>query len=491
MARPILLQDEWSLGMKPDIPREKLPKTACWSLTNAWPNLGAPLRKRGGWNRPWNATADGSYIAGVGFAPFSTGYKVLAITDGEKLYSGAYGSATMTSVGTVVNLAHPPVYYRNKVYFLDLDGTAAVREWDGSTLQNAPGSPPVGAVGTTWKDHLVIARTNAAPRRVFFARGGDPATWDTAAPESGGQTWDMTQPVQGMATIKGHILVFEEGMTERLRGNIIPGIVGSDMVREPLFNIGCSDPASIASTDDYVVFANASGIYLTDGSTVVDIAEQASISQDWKDALSGYASTWTIAGAMHRGYYVCSIMDGATFKGGYWLDVRRRVAGKLTNVKSPMLASTPIGMIDLAPKLIMGERATNRMSDLTTMWTPSATYKNDGDSAAVTWSIEFPFFLGKRGLKRWKRIWSSYYMADAATDNPLLTLSYQTDLASSSYTTLGTLAETTSWQSKPLRLDVRSEGMAFKIAQTNASSDTRFYSLEAEQMPMEQSRRPR
>jgi len=82
-------------------------------------------------------------------------------------------------------------------------------------------------------------------------------------------------------------------------------------------------------------------------------------------------------------------------------------------------------------------------------------------------------------------------MADAATDNPLLTLSYQTDLASSSYTTLGTLAETTSWQSKPLRLDVRSEGMAFKIAQTNASSDTRFYSLEAEQMPMEQSRRPR
>ena len=492
MARTITLQDSWSLGMKPDVPREKLPRGACVALTNAWPDLDAPIRKRGGWNRPWNATAAGTYIAGVGFAPFSSGYKVLVITDGEALYSGTYAAATMTSVGTVVNVAHSPVFYRDKVYFLDLDGTAAVREWDGTTLQNAGGSPPTGAVGCVWKDHLVIARTNAAPHRVFFASGGDPTSWNTAAPSSGGQTWDMTNRVQGLAVIKGMILVFEDGMTERLRGDIIPGVVGSDMVREPIFQIGCSDPASVATTDDFVIFANSNGVYLTDGSNVADLTRLVGISNDWKTTLSGYAATWTIAAGMHRGYYVCSIMDGATFKGAYWIDVTAKTAGKLTNVEATMIASTPIGMIDLAPKLIMGERATNRASDLTTMWTPSATYKNDGDGDAVTWSMETPFFLGRRGLKRHKRLWSSYYMADAASDNPALTVSYTTDLAGSSYTALSpTLAETSTWECEPLELNQRSEGFQIKVAQSNASADTRFYALEVEQEPMEQSRRER
>jgi hypothetical protein len=477
--------------MKPDIPREKLPKTGCWALTDAWPNLGAPLVKRGGWNRAWNATADGSYIASVGFAPFQAGYKVMGITNEDKLYAGNYAAATMTSVGTVVNLAHPPVFYRDKVYFLDLDGISAVRSWDGTTLTNAAGSPPTAAVGVVWKDHLVLARTNANPRRVFFSKGGDPATWDTAEPDAGGQTWDMSANVQGMATIKGHILVFEEGLTERLRGNIIPGIVGSDMVREQLFAIGCSDPASVAATDDYVVFANASGIYLTDGSTVVDIAEQASISQGWKSDLSGYSQSWTITGVIYRGYYIVCVMDGPAHKTTYWLDVRRRVAGKLTNVETPMMAVTPIGMIDLAPKIIMGERATNRIADLTSMWTPGASYKNDGDSAAVTWSMETPFFLGRRGLKRQKRLWTSYAMSDASSDNPILTVSYTEDLAQGAYTSLGTLAETDVWKAVPLRINMRSEGFALRVAQSNASSSTKLFSFEVEQMPMEMSRRER
>lgn len=495
MARTILLQDDWSLGAKPDVPKEKLARGGCYALTDAWPNLDAPIRKRGGWNRQWNATATGNYIAGVGFAPFSNGYRVLTVTDGEALYVGTYGSATQTSVGTVVNLAHPPVFYRDTAYFLDLDGTAAVRALTmpggTPTLANAAGSPPTGSVGCVWKDHLVIARTNAAPHRVYFSEGGDPAAWNTAAPDAGGQTWDMTNRVQGMAVIKGMILVFEDGMTERLRGDIIPGVVGSDMVREPIFQIGCSDPASIATTDDYVIFANSAGVYFTDGTNVADFSKLVGISNDWKTTLSGYSMTWTIAAGMHRGYYVCSIMDGATFKGAYWFDISNKTAGKLTNVEATMIASTPIGMIDLAPKLIMGERAAARTSDLTTMWTPSATYKNDGDGDAVTWSMESPFYLGRRGLKRHKRLWSSYFMSDAASDNPTLTVSYNLDLAGTSYTSIGTLAETTTWECEPLSLDQSSEGFQIKVAQTNASADTRFYSLEVEQEPMEQSRRER
>jgi hypothetical protein len=184
-------------------------------------------------------------------------------------------------------------------------------------------------------------------------------------------------------------------------------------------------------------------------------------------------------------------MDGPAHKGTFWIDVRRRVAGTLTNVETPMMATTPIGMIDLAPKLIMGERATNRVSDLTSMWMPSATYKNDGDGSAVTWSLETPFYIGRRGLKRHKRLWTSYAMADAASDNPTLTVSYTEDLAVGAYTSLGTLAETANWKAEPLRMDTRSEGFALRITQSNASAYTKLFAFESEQMPMEMSRRER
>lgn len=492
MAKVLTLQDDWSLGMKPDVPVEKLPRGSCYALTNAWPNLDAPLRKRGGWNRPWNLiTGGGVHTAGVGFAPFSNGYRVLGITSTEQLYVSVYGIGTETSVGTVVNLAHPPVFYRDTAYFFDLDGTAAVRALTlpggTPTLANAAGSPPTGSVACVWKDRLVIARTAANPHHVYFPVEGDPTQWDTA-----NRFWTMTNRVQGMAVIKGMILVFEDGMTERLRGDIPPGVVGSDMVREQAFQIGCSDPASIATTDDFIIFANSAGVYLTDGSSVVDLTRLVGISHHWKNTLSGYSSTWTIAAGMHRGYYVASIMDNATFKGAYWIDVTNKTAGLLTNVQATMIATTPIGMIDLAPKMIMGERSAAYVSDLSTMWTPSSLYKNDGDGTAVTWSMETPFFIGRRGLKRHGRLWSSYHMTDAASDNPTLAVTANIDLAASSYPiSVGTLAETTTWECEPLTLDQRSEGFAVKVQQSNASADTRFYSLEIEQMPMEQSRRER
>lgn len=490
MARPIVLQDDWSIAQKSDVPREKLPKNASYKLTDVFVNLGAPLRKRGGWNRYWASFGSG-YMQAVGVAPFTAGYRIVGVDSSGTCHHMTYSATTTTAASaTVNNLAHSPIFYRQVLYFPDVNGTAALRQMTSAgTVTSTAGSPPAGSVGCTWNDHLVLARSSTNKERVWFSTGGSATVWDTAAE---GQWVDMDAPVQGMATIKGMIMVFEEGQTERLRGTIIPGVVGSDMVREKAFSVGCSDPASIASTDDYIVFANSDGVYITDGSGVVSLTEQGGINNEWRDTLASYSTSWTIAGTVYRGYYIVSVMDSTTFKCAYWCDVRRRTWGNLTNVKASMLASSPIGSVDMPPKIVMAERGATRVADLTTMWTPSSSYKNDGDGTAVTFSVESPFFQARPGLKRWKKLWLTYHMTDAASDNPTISVGYQKDVASSSYTTLSeTLPETSRYLSAPVALGLRSEGLGFKFSQTNASADTRIYVVESELQPMEPSRRYR
>lgn len=495
MSRPITLAADFSLGQRPDDPREQLQKGAVYAMTDFLPKNDAPLQKRGGWLRYWNALAAGNYAAGLTFAPFAAGSKIIGFNDSGTLYTMGLGSATVTSVGTAKVPAHPPTFYRNKVYVCDITGAAVPKVYDGSTIADLTTSPPSAILSCAYKDHLVLARSTANTNRVWFSSGGDPTSWDTAAD---GQWLDTTYPIQGMAAMRNMILCFSEGYTERIRGDIIPGVSGSDMVKEPLFTIGCSDPGSIAITDDYVCFANSSGIYLTDGSGVADLTEQGGNKRLWQSLLSGYASTWTIAGAVYRGVYHCSVMDGSTFKCAFAVDVKRRVFYRLSNVKAIMMVSTPIGVLDAPPALYMAERGALRISDLTTMYTGagSATYKNDGDGTAVTPSIELPHYMGRPGIKRWRNLYVKGLVTDAASDNPVLTLSYQPDVASASYTTIGTtITETSGTETRKIPISatslggVRAEGLSLKIAQTNASADTRINHILADVLAQEPSKR--
>lgn len=485
MSRPILLTDDFSLGSNQDAPRHTLPKGKHYLISDAIPELdGAPLAERGGWSRTYNASSltSASYMAGVGFAPFTSGSRLVSIDEDGVLYYYTVGTATSTSTASGIVPAHPPVFYRQNLFILDGNGTSTAKYWGGTTTSSLTAAAPTAAVGTVWKDHLVVGYTSSNKERVWFSSGGDATSstaWNTAAD---GQWVDCSAPVRGLATLRGMILVFEEGKTERLRGDVIPGVSGSDMVREPLFDrLGCSDPASIAVTDDYCIFANASGVFLTDGVGVADLTEQCGMSQYWLNEMSSYASTWTIAGAVHRGWYVFSVMDGSTFKHAGMIHVKKRCYIKLTNVKSPMMVSTPQGLLDTPPKLFMAERAAARVSDLTTMWTPGSSYKNDGDGTAVTAAIEFAHFLGDPGKKRWKNLYLKYLMTDAASDNPTFTVSYATDLESSSYTALGsTLSENSAVSRVRIPFGVGSEGVSLKITRVNASARFELYALESD-----------
>lgn len=487
MARPILLQDSWSLGCKQDPPREQLPKGACWNLVDYIPEFGAPLVKRGGWSRPFDVLAAGTYVAGIGFAGFTAGAQVLAINDAGTLYTMSPGTATVTSRGASRVPAHAPTFYKNTAIICDINGAAVPYTWDRTTLAALTGSPPNFTVSCTYKDHLVGARSATNLNRVWFASAGTLTGWVTTDP--GGQWLDATHPVFGLGALRNMIVVFSEGFTERIVGDVIPGISGSDMRVEPLHAVGCADPGAIAVTDDYIVYANADGVYVTDGVALSDLTVEGGIKALWQSLLAGYGSTWTIAGTMHRGRYIVSVLDGATFKCAFMCEVKRRVWTRLSNVKALMMVNTPVGIPGAAPSVYFADRASLYVGDLGTMFTPSATYKNDGDGTAVTPTVETSFFFGRQGRKRWRKLHVGHYMTDAATDNPALTVSIAEDLATGSYTALtDTLAETTLREREELDVRVASEGIAVKIAQTNASAVTQLYSLEAETMTSEPSR---
>jgi hypothetical protein len=487
MSKPLVLQDDFSLGMAGDTPRHQLPKGRSFRVVDWIPELGAPLVKRGGWTRPFDALAAGSYMAGIGFAPFSGGAsRVLAINDAGTLYKMTPGSATATSVGSARTPAHPPTFYRDNAIICDVAGAAVPYRYDNSTLTVLTGSPPNGALSCAFKDHLVLARSSANTNRVWFSNLGDMNAWDTAAD---GQWLDTTYPIQGLAAMRNMILVFGEGWTERIRGDVIPGNAAADMVIEPLFSIGCSDPGSVVVTDDFVVFANSAGVYITDGSAVASLTEQGGIDQLWRSTLASYAATWTLAACFFRGRYIIAIMDGSTFKASFMCDVKRRVWSQLTNVKALMMVSSPIGILDTPPQAYFADRSSLYTGSLASMFTPGASVKNDGDGTAVTPVLETPHYIQKPGSKRWGQLYVKHHISDAASDNPTLTLSYQTDLVSSSYTALSTtLAENTAHERERVPLRVKSEGVQLKIHQTNASAETRLYGLEADVMAQEPSR---
>ncbi len=505
MAKPTLLQDDFSLGMKHDLPREQLPKGSVWALTDWLVKNDAPLQRRGAWslqNVPSATSTTAHYMAGVGFAQFTAGSKVVSFDDAGVLWAASVTSASSSSVGAAFVPAAPPVFYRQKLYVPDVNASAVPKVYDGSTVAAMTASAPSAALGCVYKDHLVLARSTANTNRMWFSSGGDPTGWVTSA---SGQYLDTTYPIQGLGALRNMIIVFSEGYTERVRGDIIPGVSGSDFVKEPLFPVGCSDPASICVTDDYVVFANASGIYLTDGSSIADLTDQSSNKQYWQELMASYAAAWTIAGAVYNGQYVFSVMNGATLITCGVLDIRRRVFTQLSNVKATMMVATPTGILDAPAALFFAVRdssvSTRPVGNATTMWTQAgnSAYRQDYVGTGPAPVVETAYYQGREGLKRWKNLYVRYLQTDAATDNPLLRAYFQTDPASTSYSTLNQ-AYPENTATSLVRLPIaaggnayggqRSNGIAFKLVGESYSGDLRINSLQAEieiQEPSKQS----
>ena len=148
----------------------------------------------------------------------------------------------------------------------------------------------------------------------------------------------------------------------------------------------------------------------------------------------------------------------------------------------------------------------NRIYRCTDIFLPTASNKNDGDGTAVLPVVEYPCRRGwsrfqrkwvpTEGLTHWRRVYLSWDIRDAASDDPTLQAAYVENASSTSYTNLvPAFAETTAKSRSGISFGPTGErggrvlrSFGLKLTQTAASSDTRVYSFEGDFETIEGSR---
>lgn len=485
MAKPVMLQSRFERMVR-DVPRNQMPEGSCWSLIDYIPHtLEAPLRKRGGWEYTsvdLSTTFAGATRAeSVGFAKFPTARRIVAADEDQNLYAirPSDGAVIHSSATTGADFRHS-TFHRETIVLCSTDGTSSPQKYDGLAFGALGGSPPAGIYPTAYKDRTVMANSDAEPQRVWFSDAGTPESWDTT-----NVFVDVGQPVTGLAPLRNSLLVFATNQFAKITGSTPPP--GSDFtIDDPLFRIGCTDARSIASFRGRVIFANPGGIHMTDGVGVKDLTEATGMVSYWQEILSNYdIDTWRLAGGTHRGYYIIAVVNGTTFVDAALIDIDNESWARLGNLNVGMFAKST----DQAEELYFASLDAPRIGSLSSIFMPEAANKNDADGTAVEPEIETPYYFDRPGKKTWKHVYVSYDIRDAATDNPTLTVSYIDSPEETSYTALTpTLSETTGFTRKRIPIRKSAHGLAFKIAQINASSDTRGYTLEADVHSRELSR---
>lgn len=488
MGKVIPVQEEFRRMVR-DFPRNQLPKGACWTMEDWIPiQLGAPARKRGGYRNYSDlisaTVATTSYVTGGIYADqLATPKMVVVDEDGRLIQIKTDGTGDVVDIGAGLPTLQNPVQLNALVVNTGSDGTTAPKRYNGSAVANLGGSPPAAKYAAVWKALLLLGNTAAQPQRLYFSTTDyNPETWDPT-----NTYWDFSYPIKGLGPMRNAVLVFADEYTSRLRGSTPPP--GGDLIADdPLFNIGCADARSIATWNEQTVWAAHDGIYITDGTIPNDLTKLCGMKGYWQDALNDFDNgTGTITAGIIRDFYVVSVMVGAAPVLSAMIDLQRYGWVNLSNVDASSIWRVTGGTGD-SEQLFFGPRNSAYVGEMSTFFSPNATYKNDGNGMAVTPMLETPYYEISQGRDRIRRVYLTYDLRDDDGDLPTISIKFVESPEETSYTAVDTDFNVTvirDRQRKPIgKLPL---GIGFKIEQTNASSDTRLWALGLEGHGREQS----
>lgn len=533
MAQPAPLHTVYT-GIARDLARDQLPPGYVWNLQDFLPtDQGAPIRKRGGWTYASSSiSASSGSLERVMYAQLNAVPQLAAIDSATATSAGngvwlvnettgaltSVGSVTAASAGGATGstrIGDPHLYGEH--WFIPVgwvDGSVVesttssfATQFDGTNLQKIVSftgtDNPCGArYSTDFKSRMILGNTYTHPNRVWFSSPGIIDSSDFLDTDA----WiDFPKQITGLAALTNAFLVFSADDVIRVRGSTPPP--EPDMFVEKLSDYGCVDYRSIATWNSQVIYADTNGVYMTDAINTIDLTEQGLIKTYYRGLLSTYTPGpwtatpgWMIRGAVFRNFYFLVIVnDSNTLVDCLVCDLRRRVWFRLQNFnfRGFVQSSTT------RQRFFAASGTVGRVVDVTGIFSPSASNKADADGSAVLPVVEYPMRrgfsrIGRRwapagGLTHFKRLYLTYDMRDAASDNPILTLSYVTTPEATSYTSLSyTLAETTamervgrSFGPTGARGGITKQEIGVKVAQTNASSETKLYGLEAEYQTVE------
>lgn len=485
-----------------DYPRDQMPAGTAWDLKDLVPSLdGEVLSKRGGWSysSPSVSSISGGTAGMRGvFAPsfgglVATTQRLIAFTvTGYSIdISSSTSAASISSSDDLLVYPNPVMYADQMVYA----SAAGLKRWTGSGSTSSISTAPGNLLGVeTYRASLAAAEASGS--RIYFSKPGDYGTWDST-------NGYITTPgiLLGLKSLASVMLVFTTTGVHRVRGAPPPytgttAQVSPDLTLDTIYNQGGLLTRSQIVVGELCYFATAGGLFVTDGAGITDLTEQSGFSRYWRDSFStidprgGFDDI--ILGS-YRQYILCSPLysplgsdgtDGGI--GTLVYDTINKCWFRITNLTVSMYSTSKA-----TGETYFALRNAPYIGKVSTMFAPTSTVKADADGTAIEPSLETPFYMFRpHGQKRFKNVYVGYDVRDAGTDDPTLTVSYADGPEDTSYTSLGALSETS--QATRQRIGMRvpaKDGVSFKIAQSNNSSETRIFDLEVDVHAREPSRR--
>lgn len=484
MPEPAKIVDSYRLGMKRDFARDKMPDGSFWNMIDLLPEvLDGRARKRGGYTRASQAisavTGSATKVAAGIFAPYSDGDSNLAFDEDGRAYEIESTTGT-ENIGAAVT-TRSPVFYSNMVIVPDSTGAVGpkkiTRSAGSHSITGLSGSPPAGRYAVIYKDVLWLASPSASSDRIFFSVAGNPESWDTT-----NRYLDMSFPITGLVALQNAVFAFGLSRTARIRGSIPPPDTDF-IVDDPIFDIGCTDNRSIALYREKVIWGNANGLFISDGTAMEDLTRLCGMKSWWLDIMDGtqgfstgtaYNITgFSIVTQVYGDYLVYSVKNGTTLVDSGIIDLVRYSWMRFSNFDMDSAWRRPY-----PEEVFWGNSHVNTVSSF---FAPSASTKADADGDSVLPVLETPFFMETSLLKTIRRAFLTYDIRDAASDNPALTLAFIDSPEETSYTDVSpTLPETTEITRVHRSINRPMRGVAFRVSQSGASADTRLYDLELE-----------
>ena len=494
------VENDWSLGMVRDLPRNAIPNGGSYTLSDFFIEKPGMIYKRGGTSFLSTAVGGLAIVVGIAAPEFPGDPRVIAeITDGGStrwLYDVTNGTPTSgVNVGVTQTYENMPFYVDRLIVTSGEPSAGPYKapmkvslSGGAMTAANLGGSPPAGKVSCVHAGRLVIGNTITYPSRLFFSPDGDiEFAWDTT------NSWkDVGHLIMGLASIQGVLLVFSRGRCQRIIGDIPPGHVdaagypSTNMVLEPLGDVGCIDARTICYANNLCYFANEHGVYSTNGAGFDSLTQRPNgtgISTLWQDTLRGFSpmlGAVVSMGVYENKYLLASVIHNNGTKTQFmcYLPTNSWVQlGGQTNATMYAASYAP------THEMYIGTPYDTRVRKLSTMWQPSATTKLDAEGTPVTPIFESRLVSTSIGLKRYGFSHLSYDMRDAATDNPTLETMIATGIeADSGFADVreSPLVETTRSIRKRFTIYKDSQGLSLRLVQANASAKTEIYFVETE-----------
>jgi hypothetical protein len=498
MARTIPLLGEIR-GIRGDEGKDAVPEGFAWDMADFIPQyLGAKLRARAPWGYYSGVLANP--IDNITFAPYSAGERII-VNAGTTIYR-IDPPATFNNPGTAVSLGTirptaSPIFHRNRMVLPHFAGSqrAQTLDWNGTTytIAELPASSFMGQLGTVFGDRVVLANSAAEPTTLAFSKPGDPMLdWNVLS------KIPTSLPITGIVEQRGTLLVFHSGSVERIRGAHPPdsdsGNQFGDMLLEPLFgNVGCINARTISRWGDNVLFADARGIHMTDGSSIVNLAEEGGMSKRWADLmgdifrrLDGVTTEWHMGGTVFRDYYILShrnVRMGANYC--FVIHIPTREWIRLGNVNSNCFGVSA----GASEMLLAADMNTKRVVELSRVFAHDEDRGFplvDGNDIPVLPYVE----TGWLHLPAYSRVHSLFfdYETFGFSDDPAIEVAYKLTPAmrqGEDFKVAGTLLDTGPAVKRKLRMGVRARGIALKLQAVEPVYDLRLHGIEAHIDPEE------